>query len=453
MTRNIAFTVVTLCSFLSSFAASSINIALPAIGNEFQLNAILLSWIATIFLLASSMFLIPFGKLGDMYGRKKVFAIGIAGFTIASFLCAISGNIIELYIFRVLQGITNSMIFATSLAILTSVFPPNMRGKILGINVATVYIGLSTGPVFGGLLTHYLGWRSIFWFNVPLGILIILVLHLKLKGEWKSIHQEKFDIPGSIIYSVTLVIMVTGFSLLPGIPGFALIATGIVFAFFFLMYENGIKDPILNVHLFKANRVFAMSNLAALINYSATFAVGFLLSLFLQYTKGLKPQEAGFILLFQPLTQAIFSPLAGRISDKIEPRIVSSTGMGLTTLGLFLMIFLNNETGYAYIVLCLLIIGIGLAFFSSPNTTAIMSTVETRHYGVTSATLSTMRTLGQIFSMGMAMLIFAVFIGNVRITPEYYAPFLKSIKFAFALFAFFCLTGVFASLARGRIHT
>jgi MFS family permease len=188
------------------------------------------------------------------------------------------------------------------------------------------------------------------------------------------------------------------------------------------------------------------------LNYSATFGVTFLCSLYLQYIKGLSPKEAGLLLLAQPLVMAVLSPFAGRLSDRIEPRIVSSLGMALSTLGLSLCIFLNMQTKTPYFIACLMVLGTGFALFSSPNTNAVMSSVEKRFYGIASATLGTMRLTGQMFSMAVTMLIFALLIGRVQITPEHYPAFLKSMKIAFTCFTGLCFFGIFASLSRGRIR-
>lgn len=344
------------------------------------------------------------------------------------------------------------MVFSTAVAILISVFPPEDRGRVLGINVAAVYAGLSVGPFVGGLLTQYLGWRSIFWVNVPLGLLVIALVFWKLKGEWAEAKGEKFDIVGSIIYSLMLIAIMYGFTLLPELSGVGLILAGALGIVAFVKWETRVKSPVLDIRLFKNNTVFALSNLAALINYSATFAVSFLLSLYLQYIKGFSPQNAGLVLVAAPVIQAIFSPLAGRLSDKIEPRIVASAGMGFTVVGLIFFIFLDQTTSLWFIIAGLIILGFGFALFSSPNTNAVMSSVEKRFYGVASATLSTMRQIGMTFSMGMVMMILAIYLGRVQITPEYYAPFLSSLNMTFIIFAVLCFGGIFASLARGKVR-
>ncbi len=444
--------VTTLGTFLTPFMGSSINIALPSIGKEFAMNAVLLSWVTTSYLLAVAVFLVLSGRIADIYGRKKVFLWGFVIYTFFSLLCAMSTDPFFFIAFRFLQGMGASMTFSTGVAILTSVFPPGERGKVLGINVAAVYSGLSCGPVLGGILVHSFGWRAIFLTNVPIGLIIILLTLLKLKGEWIEAKGESFDLLGSILYSFTLIAIIYGFSQLSGVRGGFFILLGAVILLAFVKWEGRSKAPLFNIGLFKKNKVFAFSNLAALINYSATFAVSFLLSLYLQFVKGLNPQEAGLILIFQPIVQAIFSPFAGRLSDRIEPRKVASTGMTMTAIGLFLFTFLNEGTSVRFIIANLAFMGLGFGLFSSPNTNAVMSSVEKRFYGIASGTLGTMRTTGMMFSMGMVMLIFSLYIGRDQITPSNYPLFIKSVKAAFIIFTALCLAGVFASLSRGRVR-
>lgn len=414
------------------------------------MTAIALSWVATAYLLSSAVFLVPFGKIADIYGRKKIFLYGIVIFSFASLLMTMVPSTELLIIIRVFQGLGSAMIFGTGVAIVTSVFPPGERGKALGIYITAVYLGLSLGPFLGGLMTQYLGWRSIFFVNVPIGITTVVIVLWKLKGEWTGFRGEKFDLAGSVLYGAAVIAVMYGFSYLPDFKGAALIAAGILGVLGFALYELKIPSPVLDIRLLTKNRIFALSNLAALINYSATFAVTFLLSLDLQYTKGFTPEHAGFILIAQPVVQAMVSPVAGRLSDRIEPRIVASAGMALTAIGLFLLIFLTETTPLWHMVLTLLILGAGFGLFSSPNTNAIMSSVDKRFYGVASGMNGTMRLLGQMLSMGIAMMIFAVVIGPVEITPEYYSRFVLSLHYAFILFTVFCTLGIFASLARGK---
>ena len=451
-TKRFVLLITTLAAFLSPFSISSVNIALPSIGQEFLMDAISLSWVTTAYLLTTAMFLVPFGKIADIYGRKRIFTYGIVTFTLASIGSSISNSAAVLICFRILQGIGAAATYCVGAAILTSVFPARELGKVFGINLAAVYLGNSVGPFLGGFLTDHLGWRSIFLVNVLLGLIVIFFVLRKLKGEWREAKEEKFDLTGSIIYSITLLLIMYGFSQLSTVRGAWFILTGALGIIAFMKWEAKIESPVLEINLFRNNRVFALSNLAALINYSATFAVTFLLSLYLQYIKALTAEKAGLILLSQPIVQTIFSPFAGRFSDRIEPRIVASIGMALTAVGLFLFIFLNEKTTIEFIVASLALFGFGFALFSSPNTNAVMGSVENRFYGVASGTIGTMRMMGMVLSMGITILIFSTVIGKVRITPEYYPFFLRCTKMAFTFFTVLCLGGTLASLARGKVR-
>ncbi len=451
--KRIALVIAAMSSFLTPFMSSSVNIALPSISQALAIDAVLLSWVATAYLLAAAMFLVPFGRLADIYGRKRIFTYGMLLDAAASLLAATSISAPYLIVCRALQGLGGAMIFGTGVAILTSVFPPGERGKALGINVAAVYSGLSLGPFVGGFLTQHLGWRSVFLVNIPLSLSVIILISRGLKGEWAGARGESFDFIGSVVYSLALVGLVYGLSRLPATLGIWLILAGVLGIGAFVLWEIRAENPVLNINLFRHSTVFAFSNLAALINYSATAAVSFLMSLYLQYIKGYSPQDAGLILVAQPIMQAIFSPLAGRLSDRVEPRIVASLGMTCTVMGLSALAFLGEQTPLGFIVTSLVLLGFGFALFSSPNTNAIMSAVERRFYGVASATLGTMRLIGQMLSMGIAMLIFALYIGRVQITPQYYPLFIKSARAAFTVFVLLCCGGIFASLARGRVRT
>jgi EmrB/QacA subfamily drug resistance transporter len=442
-----ALLVATLANFLTPFMSSAVNIALPAIGTEFAADAILLSWIPTSYLLAAAMFAVPFGRISDIYGMKKIFSYGIILFTIASLLSAVAHSALSLIVFRILQGIGSAMIFVTGLAIVTSVYPSHERGKAIGINIATVYMALSLGPVVGGAMTQHLGWRSLFYAMIPLGIVILALTYWKVHNEWAECRGERFDLKGSIFFSIVLVMAIYGFSILPNLTGIVLVVLGIIGFSGFLMFELRVDSPVLNVRLFK-NATFALSNLAALINYSATFAVVFLLSLYLQYIKGLDPQSAGLILVAQPIVMAIFAPIAGRLSDRFQPQKLASLGMVLSTVGLFIFAFITAETSIAVVSVGLVVLGLGFGLFSSPNTSAIMGSVEKRFYGVASAMVSTMRLLGQMLSMGLALMVFAIFIGNVQITPVQYPALLNSIQTVFMICTVLCFAGIFASLAR-----
>jgi len=450
--RRAALVVATLSSFMTPFMGSSVNVALPAIAEEFKMDAVLLSWIPTSYLLATAVSLVPFGRLADIHGRKRIYTCGIFLFTLFSFLCTVASSAASLIFFRILQGVGSAMIFATGIAILTSVFPPQQRGRVLGINVAAVYIGLSLGPFLGGFLTQHLSWRAVFLAHIPLGLIIIVLLLWKVKREWAEARGEPFDLLGSLIYAGAITGLVYGMSLVPRLMSLSLILLGFLSLLGFIAWETRTENPVFDLGLFKTNRVFAFSNLAALVNYSATFAITFLLSLYLQHIKGFSPQGAGLILVSQPLVMALLSPTAGRLSDRIEPRIVASLGMILTSLGLFFFVFLEQASSLEGIIARLVLLGFGFALFSSPNTNAIMGSVDRKFYGIASGSVSTMRVLGMMISMGIATVLFALLIGRVQITPEHHPALMHSIKMAFAVFGLLCFGGIFASMVRGKLR-
>lgn len=450
--RRAALIVATLSSFLGPFMGSSVNVALPSIGRDFGMGAVLLTWINTAFLLSAAALTVPFGRLGDIYGRKKIYMGGVLVFTIASVLIASSRSAAMLIACRVLQGFGASMIFSTGMAILLSVFPARERGRVLGITIAAVYFGLSSGPFFGGLITEHMDWRYIFWLNLPLGLLLLAVIFLMLKGDWVGDRGARFDGVGALILAVSLLALMYGFSKLPLVHAFVLVAAGMAGLAGFVVFEARAGEPLLDVRLFRDNTVFAFSNLAALINYAATFAVTFLLSLYLQQVRGFSPQQAGTLLVIQPLVQAFFSPAAGRLSDRIEPRAVASLGMAVTFAGLVLLVFVGAGTPIPYVGVCLVVLGFGFALFSSPNTNAVMSSVDRGMFGVASATVGTMRQLGMMFSMGIVTMILALYLGRAGVGEGNVGEFCAGMRIAFAVFAGLCLGGIFASLARGNVR-
>ena len=442
--------VATFAAFLTPFLGSAVNLALPSIGRDLEADAIELGWVISSFILSSAIFLLPLGRLADIIGRKKIFHLGILFFTISTFLILFAWNIKILILFRTFQGVASAMIFGTSLAIITSVFKPGERGRAMGINITAVYLGLSLGPVIGGLLTQYVGWKSIFAFLIPFGIVSLVLIQRRIKTEWAEASHEKFDWKGSVVYGIALFSSMYGFSKLPAPAGWIFLGTGIVMAILFLIIETRIENPVFDFRLVFQNRVFAFSGIAALIHYSATSATGFFISLYLQYLKGFDARTAGLIMISQPLAMTLLSPLAGRLSDKQNPGIIASAGMGMTALGLILLCFVTVDTSYPVLILLLLLMGVGFAFFSSPNSNAIMSSVEKRHLGVASAAVGTMRMIGQMMSMGIAMMLLAVFIGKNPINPSNYPGLIAAMRTGFLIFSALSFFGIFASLARNK---
>jgi MFS family permease len=442
--ERVTLLVAGLASFLTPFMGASTNVALPAIGRAFGLDAAALGVLATVYPLAAAMFVIPFGRLADIHGRRRVFVTGVAVHTITATAGALAPSAPLLLLARGLQGVGGAMLFGTSVAILSSVIPPQRRGAALGLAVAAVYLGLSLGPFAGGVLTDRLGWRAVFLVNALLG-LVILAASQGLEGEWAEARGEPFDRTGSLLWALGLLALVGGGAHLSTVAGRLAVGIGVLLLAAFLAWEDRCSHPVLDLALFRASRVYALANLAALINYAATFAVGFLLSLYLQDVRGLSAQAAGLVLIAQPLTMTVVSPLAGRLADRLQSRIVASTGMAVIVVGLAGLSFLGEATPLRFVVAALLLLGAGFGLFSSPNTNAVMGAVDRRSYGIASATLATMRLCGQVVSMGLATALLTL------LTPAGAGPgkLVVPLRAAFAAFAVLCVLGTLASLARG----
>jgi len=440
--------VICCASFASGLMASSVNVALPDISREFNINAATLPWITLTYILSSTIMMLAGGRLSDIYGRRRIFIYGLIIITAASFVCALSGSEGMLIIFRGCQGIGNALLNSPGSAIVVAAYPANQRGKALGIYLASVYLGLTMGPLIGGVLTGYLGWRSLFFLNIPIGLVCLILLWQMRRIPDEAVYG-RFDVTGWLICSAAIFLIMYGLTLVPSWPGIWLFTGGLIGALVFIWWEKRTPIPLLDMDLFKNNRIFIFSNLAALINYGATYGISLLISLYVQYIKGYSPQGAGLILASIPIMESIFSPLAGRWSDRLGSRNLASLGMALSTVGLVMLYFISRETSTLYIVCALVVIGLGLALFVSPNSSAIMSSVASGSYGIASATLSVMRQMGMMLSLGIVTIIFALYIGSSQITAQYYPVFLSGVKLALGIFAVLSFAGIFASYARG----
>jgi EmrB/QacA subfamily drug resistance transporter len=451
-TRAVALVATTLSSFLTPFMGAAVAVALPSIGREFRMDPVLLAWIVTSFLLAVGVFLVPMGRVADMCGRKKVYLIGIGLFAVASLLCGFARSGSSLMVCRFLQGLGAAMNIAPGMAIVTSLYPASQRGKILGINIGTVYMGMSVGPFLGGLITDHLGWRYIFFLTLPVFVLVVVAVLFYLKQEWAEAKGESFDLAGSLIYGATLASLIVGFTLLSTLTGAILIVAALAGCIFFVKQEERARHPMLDLALFKGNRLFSFSTLSGIISYAATYAIVFILSLYLQSVRGMKAEGAGLVLVSQPLVQGVFTFVAGRVSDRTEPRVVASAGMAVIVAGLLLLSCVSADTGLSFIVAVLALVGFGFALFAAPNANAVMASVKPKFFGVASAALISTGTVGQLLSMGITSLVFALYLGRLQIDSVQVAPLLASLKILFVVFSLVSTVGFFISAARGKVH-
>jgi len=458
--KRIALIVATFGSFMTPFDGSVVTLALPSIGQDLGGNVVTLGWVATAYVLGLTVCVIPFGRLADIRGRGQIYVLGVGLFTCASALCGFAPSLPFLIAMRVLQGISAAMMAGNSIALLTSVFPANDRGKVLGINTATVYVGLSVGPSLGGLLVQHLGWRSVFYVNVPIGIIVVLLALFKLKGDETPRKAEKLDPIAIVSYGAALSLIVLGLTLSEGqlstLP-ISLLVGGVAALVFFVSYQRRAAAPLVDLSLFK-NSAFACTVLTSLLNYSSVFGVGFIMSLYLQLVPGFTATEAGLIMLAQPIMMALFSPLGGRLSDRVEPRIVSSIGMTIVALSIFSLALLDANSAWWDTALRLMVLGLGYAFFSSPNTNAAMSSVGRHQYGIAAAILSTMRFTGQAISLAVSTSVLSAHLGGVALSRRTGArlpadAFMSGMRMALTILAVICAAGIFTSLVRGKIHT
>ncbi|WP_300672519.1 MFS transporter [Desulfoluna sp.] len=441
--------VVSVVQFLTPFMMSAVGVALPAIGKEFSAGAVQLGMVEMIYILAVALIMLPAGRMADIHGRKKVFVFGTVLFIIATLLLALAPSIGTFILFRFLQGTGASMVTATSVAILSSVIPPAHRGKAMGIAVAAVYMGLSAGPTLAGFMVTHLGWRWIFFFALPLELISLFLTLRYLKGEWKGAEGMPFDWLGSLLYMAALFAMIFGATHLKEGPyHVGLLAMGLAGMIGFLSWESKSNSPILNVRLLSTNRVFAMSNLATLINYAASFGVTFFFSLYLQQVKGFSPQGAGLILVTQPLLQAVLSPLSGKLADTLPPARIATFGMGLCAVALALCTTLRVETPLPMLLAILVLLGIGFALFSSPNMTIVMGSVAPKDYGIASSLIATMRTIGMLTAMTLITFILTLFMGDAPVTAETATAFVDAMRTGFVIFSGLSVLGIFCSMGR-----
>lgn len=444
------FIAAMITSFIGAFTGSGVTVALPTVGAEFSADAVALSRVVSMFLFGAAMFMLPMGRVADILGRRKIYTIGVALFIISNLIAGMSFSVEMLCAVRFLQGCILSMVFGTGMAILVSSHKPSQRGKIIGSSTAATYTGLSLGPVISGFICEFLGWRFIFFITAAM-VSVSLWMISRVKDEWYGDKGARFDYSGTFCYMIAAPAILYGLSEISNsVEGAYLLAAGFVFLCIFIWMQLRTESPMLDMNIFRGNRVFTLSNLASMIHYSATFAVSFLMSMYLQVSCGLSPSQAGMFILLQPVMMALLSPKAGELSDRIQPGKVASVGMAITCITLVLMSFLHDESPLWQVGVLLVTMGIGFAIFSSPNNNAIMGAVSPRFYGTASSMLATMRTYGQAASMAIVTVMMNYFAVGVIEAGGGSVNFLQAMSHAYQLFALLSALGIVASLIRNR---
>ena len=442
--KNLLLLICTVLSFFTVFAVNAVNIVIPSIAAEYGMSNIVQNWVTIIFLLVVAVLSVPAGQISAKYGLKKVTNISIILFIIISIVNVLVTSQEQFLACRFILGISLSFINVTSMAMIVNVFPPEERGKALGINITGVYVGLSLSPVIGGIMNYNLGWRSVVLFGVPFMLVILALLLTKISDEWPSFENMPLDFKGSLTYGIGIVLFMYGFTILNTQLGVILTILGVIILIIFVLIELRQAYPVFDIKFFK-NHKFLSANFASLCAYLATYAVTTILNYHLQYIKGFDSQTAGMILLVAPLCQVVLAPIAGRMSDRFIPQILAAIGMALGTLSLFLFSSLDSATSMEFLIMSMIIYGVGFGLFSPPNTNVIMGSVPPKDTSVASAAVATMRTVGQAMSMGILTLVFAFIMGDVPIIQQYYPLLVQSCQVTCLICVVLCIASVFAS--------
>jgi EmrB/QacA subfamily drug resistance transporter len=394
-------------AFMGPLDGSIVSVALPQMAPSLHLSFTASIWVQAVYLLVMAVLLIPLGRLADQRGRVHYYLAGITIFTAGSLSAALSMNAAWLIASRAVQGAGAALLGATSAAIVTAVFPPQERGRALGVNVTAVYLGLSVGPPLGGFLTDHLGWQSIFLVNLPIGIAVAgcgyLLLPRHERGDERGLRPDPI---GTVLWGLTLVCVLVPLTFAaqwgwtsPRTLG--LLGVAVVSAAAFVVAELRADDPMLDLDLLFHNRLFAAANAASLLNYMALGAISILTAVYLEVVQGRSASLTGWLMLAQPAMMAALSPFSGRLSDRVGSRVLSSVGMVIVAAGMLLLATLPTTSSLARVIVSLAVVGLGMAAFSAPNVSAIMGSVEKRQLGIASAFMGTTRVTGQALSVAV----------------------------------------------------
>ena len=448
-----AMILITVCiaQFMAPFMLTSVGVALPSIGRDLGASAMQLGLVEQLYVLSLAMSMLTFGRFGDIIGQRRIFLTGLFVFTLLTFSLGFSGSVKVVMFFRFIQGVGAAMVLAGSMALVAAAYSPEKRARKIGLVSTCTYAGLSTGPVIGGYVTLHFGWRHVFLMAVPIGMAAIAMCLFGMKETEKNASGETMDWAGSLAYAISVGLIMTGAAHAKDVGlGIPMILSGFIGLGIFIRMEIRTQIPLLDITLLSKNRFFTLSCLAALGNYAATFGIVFLMSLFLQYAKGLSPRQAGFVLLMQPLMQVVVSPIAGRLAERFDMARVATGGMLASSAGLLLAaLTAGPDVPLWLIILELMLIGAGFGIFITPNSTAIMGSVEKRQFGVASGMIGAMRTLGMAVSLTTISLIFSLLMGEQAITKDTLPLFLLSMRTGLIAYTIFSCLGIILSFGRG----
>ena len=446
--RYTVLLIVCISSFLTPVSLSGSLVAVPAISADLHVSAVYASWIPAAFLLSNLLLMLPAGRLADLYGRKRMFLLGGIIFSLGSLLAGFAQSIEVLLVSRVIQGISSAFFFTTGMAIITSVFQQG-RGAALGWLVSSIYLGLTCGPLLGGWVTEHFGWQSVFLFPLPLVLVVLVLAALKMKGEWRSVQAERLDLLGAAYMSIGFTAVFVGLSQLPKTQALVWLIGGVAFIAVFVWHCYHAPSPLVRLKLVFENKPFSRALLASIMVYASNYGLVFLLSLYLQYNRGMTPTTAGQVLMVQAIVMTLLAPLAGRLSDHYRPRLLATVGCLAMVAGLGLLYASINATTPMWIILiCLVAFGVGFGLFSTPNTNSVLGSVPAERLGMSSALLNLSRLIGQMLGTAVVTLLMSLLIGGTKIEPEHYEKLLSVVHLAVGLSLVFAIAAAFFSKER-----
>ncbi len=397
-------------SFMSALDGSVVNIILPIVRDAFGSNVATVEWVVTIYLLVLSGLLLAFGRLGDLRGHKSIYTWGFVVFVISSALCGAAPSITLLIIFRGLQAVGGAMLASNSPAIVTKNFPAEQRGRTFGLISTMTYIGLTVGPSLGGGLAQFFGWRSVFYINVPVGAVAILLSLIFIPMDKGAEHGQPFDLAGSLVFMAGLSTLMLGLNqgsewgwASPAVLG--LLVGALLLLALFIQIERRSSAPMLDLSLFRVP-LFSMAAASAVFNYVCVYSLLFLMPFYLIQGRGLDPAQAGMLLTVQPIIMAIAAPISGALSDKRGSRGPGMLGMALLALGLFMLSWIGAGTAMWIVAVGLAVSGLGTGMFISPNTSALMGAAPQSRQGIASGVQAVARNFGMVLGIGLAGAIF-----------------------------------------------
>ena len=411
-------------SFMVALDGSVVNAILPVLRDTFSSSVATIEWVVTIYLLVLSGLLLSFGRLGDLRGHRSLYILGFVVFVASSALCGLAWSAGMLIFFRGLQAIGGALLASNSPAIVTGNFPAEQRGRAFGLVSMMTYLGLTVGPSLGGWLTHAFGWRTVFYINVPVGLLALTLSLVFIPKDSPSESEKRFDLPGAAVFLAALTLLLLGLNKGADLGWtsssvLGLMAGALIFMAVFILIERRSPHPMLDLNLFRVP-LFSTSTLGAILNYICLFSITFLMPFYLIQGRGLNPAQAGLLLTVQPVMMAIAAPVSGAFSDRIGSRLPGMIGMGVLAVGLLLLSRLDAESGLWLAVLGLVVAGTGTGMFISPNTSALMGAAPRDRQGIASGVLATARNFGMVLGIGLAAAIFTTHLA-MNTTEAFYA--------------------------------